>query len=208
MRDTSGGQGFVQVTWVTCSLSVVPGTVLAPRRGCASLLKEPQALHHWQISGSCCRQREASLISHSAEQLLQGHGLATFLKLEDSCQTFYFCFCHFSLWADTAGAEVQHLCWLVVLWCPPVWDAHRPIPFPRPRWRGTFPVHPYGQSLLPSLAGQGCKGHFGEGKMKVFLPELLSSACLSSAVVEGNRFSVIGPGGLTVFSVGSKPHLT
>lgn len=115
---------------------------------------------HWQNCGSCCRQGEAPL----PEQLLQGHGVATLLKLKNSCQTFYFCLYGSSFWADSAGAEVQHLCGLVVLWCPPVRDAHWPIPFPWPRWGGAFPVHPHGQPLLPSLAGQGCKGHFGEGK--------------------------------------------
>lgn len=40
-------------------------------------------------------------------------------------------------------------------------------------------------------------------RMKVFLPELLSSICFFSAVAERNRFSLV-----IVFLVGIKPHLS
>ena len=65
---------------------------------------------------------------------------------------------------DLAGPEIQPFCWLVVLRCSPLWDADWAVTFPRARWRGAFPLHPHGQSLLPPMAWERGEGSFGEGK--------------------------------------------
>lgn len=56
---------------------------------------------------------------------------------------------------DPAGSEVQPFCGLVVLWRPSLWDANRSVTFPWARWRGTLPLHPHGQPLLPTMAREG-----------------------------------------------------
>lgn len=45
-------------------------------------------------------------------------------------------------------------------------------------------------------------------QMKVFLQELSSFICASSAAVQKNKFNVLGPEGVTFLSVDRKAHLT
>lgn len=65
---------------------------------------------------------------------------------------------------DLAGSEIQPFCWLVVLRCSSLWNANWAVTIPRPRWRRAVPLHPHGQSLLPTVAGEGSEGPFSEGK--------------------------------------------
>lgn len=65
---------------------------------------------------------------------------------------------------DPAGPEIQPLGGLVVVWGPVVRDARGPVTIPWAGRGGAVPVHPHGQSLLPTLAPEGCQGPAGEGR--------------------------------------------
>lgn len=102
------------------------------------ILSSPSAIY-WVVSKS------SSLLTTSTSWLL-----TTSLPLDHT---------------DLVGSEVQPFCWLVVLRRSPLWDAHWSVTFPRTRWRRAFPLHPNGQSLLPSMAWEGGKGPSSEGKI-------------------------------------------